>query len=159
MSFDRLNLGTRLGLDFFLVTLAGLLVALFGSWRIASLGKDLDLVVNDRVAKAMQVNQIKANNNMVAQSLRNILLLPLHSERLAEEQRVKELLAKNSALIADLEAKLTTGRGKDLMRQLQAQRTPYVEKVRQTMDLAMQGEMDLAHVSLFNQLRPLQENY
>ncbi len=159
MSFARLKLGHRLALDFFLVTLAGLLVAWFGSWRIASVSQEMDVLVNDRVAKALQINQVKSNINQVARSVRNILLLELASERQAEERNINDLLAHNLTILDNLEGQLASADSQALMQKLKALRAPYMQKMRETIDMAMVGQQDMAIGHLFTQVRPVQTAY
>ncbi|QIL45209.1 methyl-accepting chemotaxis protein [Acidovorax sp. HDW3] len=159
MSFARLKLGHRLALDFFLVTLAGLLVAWFGSWRITSVSQEMDVLVNDRVAKALQINQVKSNINQVARSVRNILLLELASERQAEERNINDLLARNLTILDSLEGRLASADSQALMQKLKALRAPYMQKMRETIDMAMVGQQDMAIGHLFTQVRPVQTAY
>ncbi len=159
LSFEHLKLGPRITLDFIIVSLIGLLVAGFGGWRITDIGQSLDLIVNDRVPKAMQTNLLKDNTSLVARGVRDILLQPQEKDRLAIEQRIRQLLASNDKIIKELSASLSTERGRAVMQQIELHRSAYLPLLNQTMELAMAGDMELARDALYNQLGPVQMQY
>lgn len=67
--------GTRLGLGFSLVILAGLLAAGYGALQLRAIGQETTVKVQYQLAQVEQLGSAKDNVNVIARGIRNVVLL------------------------------------------------------------------------------------
>ena len=75
MKITNLKIGTRLSLGFLLILMLLVLVATFSINRFLLMSELLDTTINDRYPKTVQMNHVKAEVNIIARSMRNILIM------------------------------------------------------------------------------------
>ena len=124
MNFANMKVGARLGLGFALVILAGLVVAIFGRIQLGNVNEDVTLLVEDRMVKVDQLNQIATNLNLMARAVRNIALTEDEQEMLAEKKRIDEARAKNTALLAQLNSSMKSPANQQLLKKIDEIRGP-----------------------------------
>ncbi|MFZ3128363.1 MAG: MCP four helix bundle domain-containing protein, partial [Rhodoferax sp.] len=159
MNFSNMKVGVRLAWGFAVVILAGLVVAVFGSLQLGSVNTEVSVLVEDRMVKVEQLNQVKENLNVVARAIRNIALMADEKAKLAEKQRIVDVRAKNAELLNKLDASIKSEQGRKLMREITEIRAPYNATVDQALELAFANKDAETRDVLINQNRPLQAAY
>ncbi|MDO8341038.1 MAG: MCP four helix bundle domain-containing protein, partial [Candidatus Woesebacteria bacterium] len=154
-----MKVGSRLGLGFMLVILAGLFVAVFGRVQLGSVNAEVTTLVEDRMVKVEQLAQVKDNLNIVARSIRNIALLSDEQGMMAEKQRILEARAKNSELMKKLDESIKSGKSKDLLKKISDLRGPYGAATDKAVALGLENKSDEVRDVLMKEHRPLQAAY
>jgi methyl-accepting chemotaxis protein len=159
MSFSSMKVGTRLGLGFALVILAGLVVAILGRIELRSIDAEVRLLASDRLVKVKQFNQIKGNLNDVARIVRNILITTDGNVMAEEKGRIEAIRPKTTALIEQLNASITTAEGRQLLEKLKQIRTSYNASLDRVMVLVMGFSSEEARTILLTETQPLLGSY
>jgi methyl-accepting chemotaxis protein len=159
MHWNDLKLGTRLTLGFALVILAGLSVAVLGRIQLGQLGTETEQLINDRMVKYDQLNMVQDNINVVARSVRNVVLLEDEKDMRPEIERINKAREANSAILKALEAKLNTDKGRVLFQRIEAARGPYNNAIDKAIVLGQANQNDAARDMLLKEGRPLQATY
>jgi methyl-accepting chemotaxis protein len=159
MNFSNMKVGSRLGLGFMLVILAGLFVAVFGRVQLGSVNTEVTTLVEDRMVKVDQLTEVKDNLNIVARSVRNIALSTDEKDMMAEKLRIVEARAKNSELLKKLDESIKSEKGKDLLKKIADIRVPYTATTDKAVALGLANKDDEARDVLLKELRPVQATY
>ena len=159
MNLAAMKVGTRLGLGFALVILAGLAVALFGRWQLGRVNDEVQILVEDRMVKVEQIHQIKDNLNLIARAARNIALLSDEQEMQAEKKRIEQARARNTELLAALERTIRSEQGRALLQQIQEVRAAYSQAIDKSVALGLANRLDDARAVLMKEARPPQARY
>jgi len=159
MNFATMKVGTRLGLGFALVILAGLVVAIFGRVQLGQVNADVKVLVDDRMVKVDQLNQVKDNLNLVARAVRNIALTSDEKSMQAEKQRIDEARARNTELLKKLDDSIKSAAGRRLLQQIADIRGPYNAATDKAIALGLASRVEEARDVLIKENRPLQATY
>ncbi|GAB2737843.1 methyl-accepting chemotaxis protein [Melaminivora jejuensis] len=159
MNFSHMKVGTRLGLGFALVILAGLAVALIGGLKLQAIQANTALLVQDRMVKIEQINDIMNNLNVVARASRNIAMMDDPQQQQQEKLRIDEARARNSELYNKLQATVNTDAGRQLLEKLSQQRASYNATIDKAVDLGLVGQSAMTIDVLLRENRPLQAAY
>ena len=84
---DKLKVSTRLSLGFGILVLLMLIMGTTSLVKVGAVQQALKLVVDDRVPKVAQINDIKDDVNQIARSMRNMVIL-------SDAAEIKKELAK-----------------------------------------------------------------
>ncbi len=155
----RLRIGARLGAGFALLIAAVITTTLAAEGGLAAVKTEFDLLVDDRLAKAGQLTQVKDNVNVIARRVRDIVILEDTEAMGTEQQRIAEARSSNGELAATLRRTITSERGKTLLAAAAAARDPYNAAVDKVIDLGRQGRSSEAREVLMSELRTAQANY
>jgi methyl-accepting chemotaxis protein len=155
----RLRIGRRLGLAFAISIAFSVLLAAYARTALIRINDALALMVDDRMVKVEQLEQVKDNVNINALAVRNVLLL-----RDAEGKRKQladvEAAAKRTADLFDkLEASMAAGRGRELMARAVQARGQFVASVRKVIDLGTKDEVEKARDLLLSETHDAQVKY
>jgi methyl-accepting chemotaxis protein len=159
MNFSNLKVGVRLGWGFAVVILAGLVVAMFGSLELGAVNTEVTALVEDRMVKVEQLNQVKENLNVVARAIRNIALMSDEKTEQAEQQRILDARAQNAELLKKLEASIVSEQGRKLLQDIAEIRAPYNATVDKALALGLANNDAETRDVLINENRPLQAAY
>ncbi|MCH8180926.1 MAG: MCP four helix bundle domain-containing protein [Proteobacteria bacterium] len=155
----NLSIGTRLFAGFALIIAAALAIALVGRVQLGELSDEMRFLTSDRMVKVEQLSEVKDNLNVIARGVRNMALTDDPKVLAQEKARFDAMRAKNSELLKTLDATIKLERGRVLLGQLNAARTPYNAAVGKVADLAMAGQTAAVRETLFKEVRPLQTAY
>ena len=159
MNFANMKVGTRLGLGFFLVIFAGLVVALFGRLQLGAIEAQVTTLIDDRMVKVELVNDVKNNLNIVARAVRNLALLNDVPAMEVEKQRIIEARAKNTELLKTLDLAIKSDKGRDLLKKINDVRGPYNASTDKAVALGLANQDAEARDTLLRENRPLQATY
>ena len=159
MNISRMKVGTRLGLGFALVILAGLAMALIGSVQLFSIKRDTALLVEDRMVKANQFGEVSVHINTMANSVRNVLLSNDDKDKQAERQRIVDARAQNNALLQQLQGSVRLPAARAQLEKIDGIRSSYNAVVDRIIALDAQGRGDEARSLLRTEARPLLRSY
>ncbi len=99
----NLKIGTRLSLGFGILLMLMLVVGGYGIKSIKALHEEIDLLVEDRMVKVEQANSIIDNVNVIARSLRNIIIDDDKGHQADELKRIAEARKTAGELFESLE--------------------------------------------------------
>ena len=154
-----MKVGVRLGLGFALVILAGLVVAILGRGELNSIEKEMRTLVDDRIVKVGQLNQVKDNLNEVAHAVHNMVLSDQMQQWQIEKQNVIDIRLKTQPLIQALDNTIKSPEGRALMDKLSQIRGPYNSNIDDIMTATMEGGGEMAKAELLAKSRPLLVSY
>jgi methyl-accepting chemotaxis protein len=157
--FKNIKIGMRLSLGFGSLLILMAIVGGYGLLRIQSLHGAIDILVNDRLVKVGQTNDIMHNVNIIARSLRNIIIDENKEHQATELQRIADSRKKISELFETLSASIKSERGSALVKKAFEYRSIYVRTTEAYMDLVKNGQMEQAKKVLLTELRESQGNY
>jgi len=159
MSFSEMKVGVRLGLGFAVVILAGLVVAILGRFELASIEKDVRLLVGDRVVKMGQFNQMKVQLQEAALAVDLAVLSSDDQVMQAQKARIDGIRTRNSALLEQLQGSIQSPEGRAVLEKLQQVRPLYNTSIDQALVLAQAQFNDQASTVLLNETQPLLVRY
>ena len=136
-----------------------LIVAGLSIVRINSIDDIVDTFVDVDMPKVQKANLITDDLNIVARSLRNMLLVERRDEMLNENKRIDEASARITDILEDLAKVVHSERGKAILKDIEKVRGAYREAIGEVRKLALEGKKREATEVLLTQVRPAQEVY
>lgn len=159
MKLNNLKIRYKLGFSFAVVIALMLIVSVDSFSGMKKLSADIELVGNDRVPKVKLAHTIKDALNENARNMRNILLL----RDIESQKNEYEIVEKNNAIIADainqLEHRVTSEKGRGLVKNLMEARSAFVESTSKFFNHTRTGEYDLALQLLQSDVLNKQRHY
>ncbi|MFG6433747.1 methyl-accepting chemotaxis protein [Roseateles sp. LYH14W] len=155
----NLRIGQRLWLAFAISIAISVLLAAYARTSLVRINDELTLMVDDRMAKVEQLEQIKDNVNLTAQAVRNVLLLSDAEAKRKQLADVEAIAKRNAEIFSKLEASITTERGRQLMATTVQARTAFVDSVRKVIELGTNNETEAARDRLLGETQELQGKY
>jgi methyl-accepting chemotaxis protein len=153
---NNMKTGTRLGLGFALVILAGLLVAGYGTLQLRAIGQETTVMVQDQLAQVEQLGSVKDNVNVIARSIRNVVLLKDAKARQAEVDRIKDSQDKIGQTLVKIEAGALDADARRMLGEIKSTRTRYDGLIAKVADLGTHEEEAAARDALLKDVRPVQ---
>ena len=154
-----LRIGHRLGLAFAISIAFSVLLAGYARTALVRINDELALMVEDRLVKVQQLEQIKDNVNLTAQAARNVLLLPDAEGRRKQLADVESTAKLNAALFEKLDASIKSDKGRQLMATAVQARMQFVGSVRKVIDLGLKDDTETARDLLLGETHSLQLRY
>ena len=157
MSNRVMKISTRLALGFGVATALGVGIAVLATLEMKGLASDLNQVATERIPKIDKASAIKDNVNVVARSVRNVVIMQDPKMREAEKKRIADARVENSKLTEELQKTVTSERGRELLSQIVAQRATYVAGIEKTVAAAEgEGGLTAAAALLSGEMRKQQ---
>jgi len=156
---NKLKVSTRLAIGFGIVLCLLLVMGAASLLKVADMHRSFNLVVLDRVPKVAEINQIKANVNQVAISLRNMVLMVDAAQVKAEVEKIRVAREANGALLEGLQARVTNEKGKAALAKVLQARGQYAPLQSTYAGLVAAGKTEEAKVMLVGEVRVAQEAY
>jgi len=139
----NLKVGVRLGLSFAVMIVLLVSIALLSIVRLNALNGAVNLLVEDRFVKVEQVNAAINHVNIIARSLRNMLLWDENAQEVRnEEARILQSRQATTEIIDALTATITTAEGRKRLAVLNTTRQAYFTGQNAIMDLAKRDDAD-----------------
>jgi methyl-accepting chemotaxis protein len=156
MSFSNLKVANRLYLGFGLLLALLLGIAVFSYTRLAALNDNVNLLVNDRYAKILLIDSISSNVNLIARAVRNVALSNDEKINAQELDRIKKAREENEQTLKKLREVIISGKGKDLLVELQRSGVEYYGEQQNLLTTLQKGDVNEARALLFGAMRSKQ---
>jgi methyl-accepting chemotaxis protein len=159
MNLHDMKISTRLILGFALLGLLLAFMAGISVLNFKSMNGMFEEVINDRVPKVASINDIKADVTLIADALRNMIIMSNTADIKKEAERIEMARKQIDARFAKLDAQLTSTEARTLLNQVAKTRTAYEPLQAETMELAIGGQTFEAKAFLLDKVRPAQKTY
>jgi len=157
--FGNLKIGAKLAIGFGSVLAILLGIVVYGLSNVAELNNGIRLVVEDRMVKTRQSNDVVAAMNTTARALRNAFLLTDSAAIKTELGRIQDATAVVKAKLDSLEESIKSEEGKKHVAAVMEARAAYVPVREKTIELAKSGKRDEAVALLMGDQRKLYNDY
>jgi methyl-accepting chemotaxis protein len=155
----NITISRRLWLGFGLLTLLMIAMAVVGVNRLAQLNRQMNDVIHDKYPKTVAAGDIVDQINLVARSLRNILLLKDAAQIKSENDRIVGADKAIQERLAELDKRMVDDQSRTLLAGLITAQTNYVDKRDKVRKLVADGTRDGAIDMLISEVRPVQSAY
>ncbi|WP_017452882.1 methyl-accepting chemotaxis protein [Herbaspirillum rubrisubalbicans] len=159
MKMTDIKISVRLGACFATLILVMCVIAGVGVKNLWTISEATDEIVKDRYVKVALVTQITDKVNTAARAIRNAIIAP---DQAATEKYLERSLNNSkevTELMADLEKRLSTPKGRELFGKLKDVRAEYVKPRDHVLELIRQQKKTEAAEFLFKELIPAQDKY
>lgn len=150
-----MTIKTRLILGFSIIIALLILVAGIGISRLAQLDEMTSLIAKDRWVKAQMTNEIIQHTNVIAISLRNMMLTDQREDLVKQKERILESRKTIGNQIDQLKQLVSLPRGKEMLANVLAQRERYIAGQEKLIALIESGNAEAARQFLNHELRPI----
>ncbi|MEO5795007.1 MAG: methyl-accepting chemotaxis protein [Rhodoferax sp.] len=157
MALDSLKVSTRLTLGFGIAVALGISIAVIGGLKMQKMAGALDEVAYDRMVKVDQLTDVKDNLNIVARSVRNIVIKADPAFRAAEKKSIQDALGRNVDLFKTLDITLVQPDARALFKTINDTMGPYNQAVDQVVAMAMEDKAQEAGDLLLGTVRERQK--
>ncbi|MBK9345287.1 MAG: MCP four helix bundle domain-containing protein [Burkholderiales bacterium] len=159
MKTSGLSLAKRLSLSFAAVIALMALLAILASVRIAGLNGATELIVNDRYPNTHIANEVKAQANVISNSMLNVLIMADEGQIKGEIDKIEQVSAAADVAIADLDKILTDAKGRELLAEIVKIRDKFRPLRESFVKLINDGNKEEAQVKYLFSIRNLQKKY
>ncbi len=156
---SNMKIGTRLAVGFGAILALLAIVAILSLVRLGAIGQGIEIIVNDRYPKTVWANDIIANANVTARSIRNMVIFDKKEDVLKENSRIDEASKAVTEEIEKLKKTVTSEKGRDLLKGIIDARASYAEALKEARRLALEGKKKETADFLVGKMRPLQLTY
>ena len=156
MQLSNVTIRVRLWLGFGLLMVLMLAMAATGIGRLAQLNRQMGDVIHDKYPKTVVAGDIVDQLNLVARSVRNILLLKDAKQIQSESDRITGADRATREDLAQLDKMLTDAQSRALLASLNQALAAYIDKRQKVMTMVEQGVKEGAIDVLIGEVRPVQ---
>jgi methyl-accepting chemotaxis protein len=153
---NRFKIGPRLGLAFALSIAVAIGIALYARLVLGQVNDELITMVQDCMAKVERLSQFKDNVAKIAEAARHTVMLTDPAAIRREIETIEDMRRRNIDLLKQLDAMVTLGKGRQLLRQTSEARLAYVASVDRVTALGLKGEHDKGRDLLLNETNATQ---
>jgi len=158
--FTNMKIGLRFGLGFGLVVILLVVITALSITRLSQQDQRLNFIVNDRYSKMAMVMEIDNEINVIAISLRNMMLTDSRDDMFKQEEIILEARNKIEGNIEKLQNKtIVLPKGKELLQHVLDNRIKYIEGSKKLVTLIEEGKKDESRTYLTHVLRPILSDY
>nr|WP_321468174.1 methyl-accepting chemotaxis protein [uncultured Desulfobulbus sp.] len=158
---NNLKIGTRLSCGFGVLLVLMVLVGGYSIKKIHALDDEIEILVNNRMVKLEQANQLIDNVNLVARAVRNLLLIDNdHNREALEHQRIAEASEKNTRILEEFDKTIKLEKGRDLLTKMATEIRPvYIRQLDSLLELVKGEREQEAKTLLMGDYRQIQAEY
>ena len=156
---DKLKVSTRLSLGFGILVLLMLMMGATSLIKVSAVQQALKLVVDDRVPKVAQINDIKGDVNQIARSMRNMVILSDAVEIKKELAKVEAAREANAQRLDRLKTQIVTDKGRTALAKVVEARGKYAPLQTKFAGLVADGKAEAAKTMLVSEVRSAQQAY
>jgi len=157
--FRNIKIGARLALAFGVVLLLVAGLGVYVSTETSNINTKIDLVVQDRMVKSRQANDMIDQVNLTARVVRNVFLARSPEEAKKEASRMTATAERMSGLLDSLNTSVKDEQGIKLLSEVQDARKGFLEGRQKMLSLFDAGQKDAAVDMLFGDFRDIQARY
>ncbi len=159
MNLNDMKISTRLILGFAMLGVLLAFMAGISVLKFKTMSGMLEEVINDRVPKVASINDIKADVTLIADALRNMIIMSDTADIKKEAARIEVARKQIGERFAGLDAQLTGSDARALLNTVTQTRAAYEPLQAETMELAIAGQTFEAKAFLLDKVRPAQKTY
>jgi methyl-accepting chemotaxis protein len=159
MKIDDMKISTRLVLGFGAL---GLLIAVMGGiaqYKVSVMNALFGQVVNARIPKIVQVNEIKGDVTLIAEAVRNMIMITDTAEILKERSRIESARKRIDERLKTMGDQSATDEGRAVLAKVNQTRAVYDPLEAETTTMAGDGQVFEAKAMLLDKVRPAQKDY
>ena len=159
MKLDDMRISTRLVLGFGSL---GLLIAFMGivaQFKVSAMNGMFSQVVTERIPKMVLVNDIKGDVTLIAEAVRNMIMVSDSAEILRERTRIEGARKHIGERLKTLGEQINDAAGKAVLDKVSQTRAVYDPLEAETTTLAADGQVFEAKAMLLDKVRPAQKAY
>ncbi|MEO7108257.1 MAG: MCP four helix bundle domain-containing protein, partial [Rhodoferax sp.] len=159
MKLDDMRISARLVLGFGTL---GLLIAFLGivaQFKVSAMNGMFSQVVTERIPKMVLVNDIKGDVTLIAEAVRNMIMVSDSAEILKERTRVEGARKRIGDHLKTLGDQINDDAGKAVLSKVSQTRAVYDPLEAETTTLAGDGQVFEAKAMLLDKVRPAQRDY
>ena len=158
--FKNMKKSVRFGLGLGLVVILLTVITAISITRLSRQNERLNFIVNDRYSKMAMVMDIENEINVIAISLRNMMLTDSRDDMLKQEEKILEARKEIEENIEKLQKKtIVLPKGKELLQHVLDNRIKYIEGSKHLITLVEEGKKDESRAYLTHVLRPILGDY
>ncbi|NDP39318.1 MAG: methyl-accepting chemotaxis protein [Rhodoferax sp.] len=154
--FTNMKISTRLALGFGTIVLIGTAVSIFGALKMRTLAGDLDEVANNRMVKTFQFAAYKDNLNVVASSVRNMVITKNNVVRDGEKKKIDDSRTANAKLLGQIEQSIRSPQAVEFLKIIKEAGPRYYLGIDSVAELASRGADASAGGVLMGEVQVLQ---
>jgi methyl-accepting chemotaxis protein len=155
----NLKLGVRLGIGFGMVIVLLIVISGLSYLRVGQLNAEIHDMVADKFPKTVQANDIINAVNVIARSMRNMLVVKTEDQVKREADRIAEQRKIIGERLEKLHATIHSEKGKALLKKLSDARAAYLPVQEKFVSLATEGKRDEAIDFMLTTVRSQQAAY
>ncbi|WP_075259818.1 methyl-accepting chemotaxis protein [Herbaspirillum camelliae] len=159
MKISDMKISVRLGACFAALIVVMCVIAGVGVKNLMMVSDATDEIVNDRYVKVALGTQINDKVNIGARSLRNAIMARNPEEQKKYLDRMDTYTSQVGQHLAELEKRLNTPKGSELMGALKQARADYTKERVKVVELIHQQKRDEAIAHLFDKTIGVQDKY
>jgi methyl-accepting chemotaxis protein len=157
--FKNMKIGMRLGLGFGLVVILMVVIALIGITRLANLNLSIDDLISDKYPKTVLAGGIESQVNIIARSMRNMLLVTDSSDIEKQRSRLMDARKQMKENVDKLEQTVKSEKGKMLLKAIADSRVTFAASQDEFLRLINKGRHDDAIALIMGTLSKEQAAY
>ena len=157
--FKNLTVGARLGWTFAALVTTAMILAAIGRLSLGSVAEKVDQLANDRMVKIVQLSEMKDQINVVARSLRNMVLVREPAELQSEKKRIEAANTKVDEQLQKLRGTIRSEKGVALLKAVTDAQPAYRAAVDKVIPLAVDDKDFEATAVLLKEVQPVQAAY
>ena len=157
--FRNMKIGARLALAFGVVLLLVAGLGVYVSTETSDINSKINLVVQDRMVKSRQANDMIDQVNLTARVIRNVFLARSPEEAKKEASRMASVSERMGGLLDSLNASVKDEQGKKLLTEVQDSRKGFLEGRQKMLGLFDAGQREESVSMLFGDFRDVQARY
>ncbi|ACX85974.1 methyl-accepting chemotaxis protein [Pectobacterium parmentieri] len=152
----KMKLGTQVGSGFAIVIIIGLLVAIFGRTHLIGLGNTTDNLAKNHLANLIVLQELKDNLNVTIKATLRMLITTEKTVLEDNQKLIETTSAKNAKLVTQLEENLQAKEVRNILGDLQQNRTAFATVGRQSVALSLNNKQAESIELVKTQLEPIQ---
>ncbi|MCL6361895.1 methyl-accepting chemotaxis protein [Pectobacterium polaris] len=152
----KMKLGTQVGSGFAIVIVIGLLVAIFGRMHLVGLGNTTDRLAKHHLANLIVLQELKDNLNVTIKATLRMLIATEQKVLEDNQKLIEATSAKNTKLVTQLEENLRATEVRNILGELQQNRTEFATVGRQAVALSLSNRQAESIELVKTQLEPIQ---
>ncbi len=161
MSLKNMKIGSRIALTGGILIVFLAIVSIYSLYEFGNMNDHIQKMANDRFPKTVQANIIIDDVNVIARSIRNMILLDetLHDEIIKQDKRIDKASSSIKVTVGELEKVIKSGKGIELLTDLKDNEQKAFKEIAMIRDYALKHDVENAEKLLFGEYRKLQADY